>query len=194
MDRDKLEQAARLFVEGVGERFPGDDLERTPARVADAWAEDLLAGYARDPIEEMSWTEAPEKAGPVLVRDIRFSSICVHHLLPFVGVAHVAYLPGRRLAGLSKIGRVVEILSRRLQIQERLTDQIVRVLDEALEPRGVLALLEAEHTCMSLRGVRKENSRLVTVAAAGVLQNDPSARREILRILVPGSAGDGFPT
>lgn len=192
MDRNKIEEAVRVFLDGVGQRFPGDDLERTPARVAAAWADDLLSGYAFDPSAELTWTEVPETSGPVLVKEIRFSSVCVHHLLPFVGHAHVAYLPDERLAGLSKIGRVVDILSRRLQIQERLTGEIVRVLDETLKPRGVLALLEAEHTCMTLRGVRKESSRLVTMAAAGALKRDAAERREILRVLAPGSAGTDF--
>jgi GTP cyclohydrolase I len=194
MDRQKMEQGIRLFLEGVGERFAGDDLEKTPTRVARAWAEDLISGYALDPVKEMTWGSAPDATGTVFLRDVRFSSICVHHLLPFVGRAHVAYLPDRRLAGLSKIGRVIDALSRRLQIQEHLTHEIVETLDRALEPRGVLALLEAEHTCMSLRGVRKESSRMVTVAASGVLETDSDARSEVLRVLSPIPADSGFLT
>lgn len=194
MDRQKMEQGIRLFLEGIGEHFEGDDIERTPARVANAWADDLIAGYAVDPIQEMTWGSASGTPGAVFLRDVRFSSICVHHLLPFVGRAHVAYLPDRRLAGLSKIGRVVDALSRRLQIQEHLTHQIVETLDRALEPRGVLALLEAEHTCMSLRGVRKESSRMVTVAATGVLETDSNARSEVLRVLSSAAVDSGFLT
>jgi GTP cyclohydrolase I len=194
MDREKMERGIRVFLEGVGERFAGDDLEKTPGRVASAWADDLLAGYALDPLAEITWAAAPDGSGAVFVRDVRFSSICVHHLLPFVGRAHIAYLPDRRLAGLSKIGRVIDALSRRLQIQERLTGEIVQALDRALEPRGVLVLLEAEHTCMSLRGVRKENSRMVTVAASGVLETDSSARSDVLRVLAPAPADSGFLT
>jgi GTP cyclohydrolase I len=181
-----MEEGIRLFLEGVGERFPGDDLESTPARVAQAWHDDLLSGYHVDPDGEMSWTETSLDAGPVLVRDISFSSICVHHLLPFVGRAHVAYLPQHRLAGLSKIGRVVEAQARRLQIQERLTEQILDSLDRTLVPRGVLVVVEAEHTCMTLRGARKAGSRLMTVAAAGTYRDDPTARAEVLQMLGAG--------
>ncbi len=178
-----MAEGIRLFVDGIGERFAGDDLDSTPERVARAWAEDLVSGYGVDPLDELTWTEAPPGAGIVLVRDIRFASVCVHHLLPFAGVAHVAYLPGARLAGLSKLGRVVDAHARRLQIQERLTAEIVATISRALEPRGVLAILEAEHTCMSLRGVRKEGSRLVTAAAAGLYESDAAARREVFELL-----------
>ena len=180
MDRERLEQAVRSFVEAIGERFDGDDLARTPSRVAKAWHDDLLSGYAVDPDEALTWTDAPERSGLVVVRDVRFASVCVHHLLPFVGRAHVAYLPDRRLAGLSKLGRVVDAHARRLQIQERLTGEIADTIERVLRPRAVLVMLEAEHTCMTLRGVRKESSRLSTVAARGQYDTDPGARREAL--------------
>jgi len=182
MDRGKMEAGIRLFLEGMGERFPGDDLERTPARVADAWAEDLVAGYGTDPSAELTYTEAPERAGLVLVRDIPFTSVCVHHLLPSFGRAHVAYLPGKRLAGLSKIARLLDALGRRLQIQERLTGQVLEALERGLQPQGAVVLLDAEHTCMTLRGARKEGSRLVTVASSGMYA-DAAARREVLDLL-----------
>src|SRR5262245_24218578 len=114
VDPAKMTAGVRLFLEGLGERFSGDDLDATPARVARAWAEDLVSGYTEDPASVVTWTEAPPGAGLVIARDIRFSSICVHHLLPFSGVAHLAYLPGRRLAGLSKLGRVLDVHARRL--------------------------------------------------------------------------------
>jgi len=185
MDASKMEAGIRLFLEGIGERFPGDDLERTPARVSRAWVEDFVSGYASDPAAELTWTDAPAGAGPVLVRDVRFTSVCVHHLLPFSGVAHVAYLPAARLAGLSKLGRVVDAHARRLQIQEHLTLRITATIERALAPRAALVVLEAEHTCMTLRGVRKEGSRLLTYAAAGLWDADGAARREILDLLVP---------
>ena len=119
----------------------------------------------------------------MLVRRIRFTSVCVHHLLPFFGYANVAYLPNERLAGLSKIGRVVDAHARRLQTQERLNAAVVETLDAALEPHGTVAMFEAEHTCMSLRGARKENSRLVTVAARGVLQDDAAVRSEMFQLI-----------
>jgi GTP cyclohydrolase I len=178
-----MEAGTRLFLEGLGERFPGDDLDATPERVARAWAEDLAGGYELDAATELTWTPVPEGAALVLVRDVKFASLCVHHLLPFVGEAQLAYLPGRRLAGLSKLGRVVDLYARRLQLQERLTAQILTALVEQLEPRGAAVLMEAEHTCMTLRGVRKEGSRLVTLATAGVFETDPEARREVLDLM-----------
>ena len=138
-----MEEGIRLFLEGVGQRFSADDLERTPQRVARAWSQDLLSGYATDPEGELSWTRAPADSGPVFVRSIRFASVCVHHLLPFFGRAHVAYLPGERLAGLSKIGRVVDAHARRLQTQKHLTQAVISTLEQGLQSRGVLAMFEA---------------------------------------------------
>jgi GTP cyclohydrolase I len=186
MDPKKMEAGIRLFLEGIGERFDGDDLDKTPGRVAKAWVEDLVSGYPTDPAAELTYVSAPAPCGPVLAKDMRFASVCVHHLLPFTGMAHVAYLPALRLAGLSKLGRVVDALSRRLQIQEHLTGRIAATLELALAPRAVLVVLDAEHTCMTLRGVRKEGSRLVTYAATGLWADDVSARREILDLLAPG--------
>ena len=189
MDRKKMKDGIGTFLEGLDQRFEGDDQEKTPERVAAAWIDDLVAGYAIEPEAELSWTAAPKGCGPVLVRRISFASICVHHLLPFFGQAYVAYVPGERMAGLSKIGRVVEAHARRLQTQERLTAKIVETLDRTLNPKGVVAILEAEHTCMTLRGVKKERSRMTTVASAGCYDTDASARSEILSLLVrDGSA------
>jgi len=186
MDATKMEAGIRLFLEGLGRRFAGDDLDKTPNRVAKAWVDDLVSGYATDPVAELTFVPAPAVCGPVLAKDIRFASVCVHHLLPFSGLAHVAYLPADRLAGLSKLGRVVDALSRRLQIQEHLTGSIAATLDSALAPRAVLVVLDAEHTCMTLRGVRKEGSRLLTYAATGLWASDAAARGEILDLLAPG--------
>jgi GTP cyclohydrolase I len=194
MDVAKMEAAIRAFLDGLGERFPGDDLERTPARVARAWSEDLVGGYSVDPVADLTWTPVKAGTGPVVVRGVRFTSICAHHLLPFFGHAHVAYLPGEKLVGLSKIGRVVDAHARRLQTQERLTEAIVETLTAALDPRGALAVLEAEHTCMTCRGVRKEQSRMVTMASSGIYAGDVAARREILDLIGEGSdeaAGTG---
>lgn len=191
MDATKMTAGIRLFLEGLGEAGAGQEAAATPERVARAWVEDLVGGYDQDPVTELTWTPVDEGGALVLVRGISLSSICVHHLLPFFGVAHVAYLPGRRLAGLSKIGRVVDALARRLQTQERLTASIVRAMVEALDPRGVVAVLQAEHTCMTLRGVRKERSEMITVASAGVFEGDAAARREVLDLLAirPGGGG-----
>ncbi len=190
VDRSKMTEGVRTFLNGLGQRFEGDDQDKTPQRVADAWADDLVAGYAVDPELELSWTPAPADCGPVLVRRIDFASVCVHHLLPFFGLAYLGYLPDQRLAGLSKLGRVVDAYARRLQTQERMTSQIVCCVDRVLSPRGVVALLEAEHTCMTLRGVRKERSRMVTVASAGCYESDPAARREVLELLTDRHLGN----
>lgn len=189
MDAIKMEAGIRLFLEGLGERVAGDDIEKTPRRVARAWAEDLVSGYGVDPIAELTYVAAPPSSGPVILKDIRFSSVCVHHLLPFAGLAHVAYLPAARLAGLSKLGRAVDALSRRLQIQEHLTGSIAATIETALAPKAVLVVLDAEHTCMTLRGVRKEGSRLLTYAVRGAWADDAGGRREILDILDAGRSG-----
>lgn len=182
MDRAKMEDGVRRLLEGMG-RPLDDELAATPERVARAWAEDLVAGYAADPERELSWTPVSEGVGPVLVRGISVASICAHHLLPFFGTAHVAYLPGRRLAGLSKIGRVVDVHARRLQTQERLTAAIVETLARGLDCRGAIAVIRATHTCMALRGVRKEQSEMLTVAAWGAYETDRDARSEILALI-----------
>lgn len=186
MDRTKMEAGIRLFLEGLGERFAGDDLDKTPRRVARAWSEELVSGYGIDPVAELTYAAAPPSTGPVILKDVRFSSVCVHHLLPFAGLAHVAYLPAARLVGLSKLGRAVDALSRRLQIQEHLTGSIASAIETALAPKAVLVVLDAEHTCMTLRGVRKEGSRLVTYAVRGAWADDAAARREILGIFDSG--------
>jgi GTP cyclohydrolase I len=183
MDQAKMAEGIRLFLEGLDRRFEGDDQDATPARVARAWVRDLVSGYEVDPGSVLTWTPTPAGCGPVLVRSIHFASVCVHHLLPFFGVAHVAYLPGERLAGLSKLSRVVEAHARRLQTQEHLTDGIVASIDNVLEPRGVLVVMEAEHTCMTLRGVRQEQSSMVTISSAGLYDSDIGARGELLALL-----------
>ncbi len=183
MDQKKMEEGIRLFLEGLGCELEDAELKKSPGRVARAWAEDLVCGYGADPDRQLTWTPVEAGGGPVIVRGISFASVCTHHLLPFFGSADVAYLPERRLAGLSKIGRVVDVHARRLQTQERLTAAIVKTLASGLACRGVIAQLRAEHTCMALRGVRKEQSEMITVASAGVYDSDPAARAEILGLL-----------
>jgi GTP cyclohydrolase I len=183
MDREKMVTAVRMFLDGIGHRADAEDVKATPDRVARAWSEDLVVGYERDPAEELTWTEVEAGRGPVLVRRISFASICVHHLLPFFGFAGLAYLPGTRQAGLSKLGRVVDAHARRLQTQEHLTESIVKTVDDVLAPAGVIGVLEAEHTCMTIRGVRKEQSRMMTMATAGAYRDDAAARRDVLALL-----------
>lgn len=193
MDRSKMETAVRLFLEGMGRRPDGDDLEATPARVARAWCDDLVSGYDVEPVAELTWTPVEAGGGPVVVRRVRFASVCVHHLLPFFGFAHVAYAPDRRLAGLSKISRVIDAHARRLQTQERLTAAIVDTMHMALAPHGAIALLEAEHTCMTVRGVRKDQGRMVTLSSVGLYREDPAARNEILGLLQGRTDGSESP-
>lgn len=184
-----MEAGIRLFLEGLASGVSRNELDTTPQRVARAWAEDLVSGYGLDPARELTWTPAAGATGPVLIRRVSLVSVCVHHLLPFFGFAHIAYLPADRIAGLSKIGRVIDAHSRRLQTQERLTSAIVQTLAQGLEPQAVLVLIQAEHTCMTLRGVRKEQSQMLTVAAAGQYERDAAMRREALELLTGNASG-----
>jgi GTP cyclohydrolase I len=173
------ERAVRDLLIALGRDLRDPGLRDTPRRVAAAFAE-LLSH------EPVSLTTFPNDAGYdelVVVREIPFHSLCMHHLLPFHGVAHVAYLPGERIIGLSKLARVVELYARELQLQERLTMQIARCLDEHLRPKGVGVVIEAEHLCMSLRGVQKAGTRTTTSALLGVLRDDARTRQEFLALV-----------
>lgn len=183
-----LELHVRAILEGLGEDLDRPGLARTPIRVETAlrW---LTRGY------EMSVEAAVGGAvydepheNMILVRDIELYSLCEHHLLPFYGRAHVAYIPDGRILGLSKLPRVVEVFARRLQVQERLTDQIAEAIMDVLRPRGVGVVIEAAHLCMMMRGVEKQNSRTVTSSVLGAFRSDPKTRDEFLR-LVHGASG-----
>lgn len=179
IDLVAAEEAARALLVALGTDVEDEGLADTPRRMAGAYAELLT------PVPFIA-TTFPNDAGYdelVVARDIPFHSLCQHHLLPFHGVAHVAYLPGERIVGLSKLARVVESLSRDLQVQERLTVQVADWLEETLDPRAVGVVLEAEHTCMSLRGVRKPGSRTVTSALRGLLRDDARTRSEFLSLV-----------
>ena len=181
-DQARVAAAAAEVLQAIGEDPTRPGLQRTPDRVARAWAE-RLAGYGEDPASHLRTTFQVESDELVLVRDIEFQSVCEHHMLPFTGHAHVAYLPnGGRVTGLSKLGRCVDGFARRLQVQERLTQQVVDAVEAELGARGVAAILSAEHTCMTLRGVRKPGARTVTAAFRGELDN-PAARAELLSLL-----------
>ncbi|MBI4336070.1 MAG: GTP cyclohydrolase I FolE, partial [Candidatus Omnitrophica bacterium] len=155
MDKKKIEKAVRMILEAVGEDLRRKDIADTPRRVADMY-EEILAGQGADPARELEVVFEKEHDEVVLLKDIPLYSMCEHHLLPFIGRAHVAYIPkGNRITGLSKIARVVETLSRRLQVQEHLTTEIVEVIMKKLKPKGAMVVIEAEHLCMSMRGVKK---------------------------------------
>ena len=172
------EEGARLLLEGLGADLTDESLRDTPRRVAQALAELLT------PVEFEATTFPNEGYDELVVaRSIPFHSLCEHHLLPFQGIAHVGYLPGERIVGLSKLARVVELYARRLQVQERMTVQIADWLQERLEPRGIGVVLEAEHLCMSLRGVQKPGSRTVTSALRGLVRDDARTRQEFLGLV-----------
>ena len=181
-DRALIQRAARLLLRGIGETGLQRDLLATPRRVADAWSAEIVSGYRADPGRILAKTIPAQDRDLVVVRDIPFTSVCVHHLLPFFGTAHVAYLPGDRLIGLSKITRAVDALARRLQLQERLTRQVVEALALALRPLGAACKMEAEHLCMTIRGTRKTGTRVVTSAYTGVFRSSPALRAEFLRL------------
>ncbi len=176
IDRDGVERAARELLSALGADLDDEDLRETPRRMADTYAELLTP-------EAFNLTTFPNDEGYdelIVVRDIPFQSLCMHHVLPFHGVAHVAYLPAKRILGLSKLARVVDLFARGLQLQERLTTQIATCLQDELRPQGVGVVLEAEHLCMSLRGVQKPGARTVTSALHGLVRDDPRTREEFL--------------
>ena len=183
-DRDKIIAGVRLILAGVGEDPDRPGIVRTPERVADMYAE-ILAGIGQDPRELLTVVQGAGHDEMIMVRDIPLQSLCEHHMVPFSGKAHVAYVPNRdgRITGLSKIARVVDVLSKRLQIQEHLTTQIADALDEALAPRGVFVMIEAEHLCMTMRGVKKPGSVTVTSAVRGVFRSDARTRTEAFELL-----------
>jgi GTP cyclohydrolase I len=178
LDRTAVERAARDLLAALGADVAADGLRETPRRMADAYAELLTPA-------PFKLTTFPNDEGYdelVVVRDIPFHSLCMHHMLPFHGVAHVAYLPAERILGLSKLARVVELFARDLQLQERLTVQIADWLQRQLRPKGVGVVLEAEHFCMSLRGIQKPGAKTVTSALHGVVRDDPRTRGEFLSL------------
>jgi GTP cyclohydrolase I len=180
---DKLEEAVRNTLLEIGEDPAREGLERTPYRVAKALAF-LTSGYEKDVMKELNGAVFNEKYSEmVIVKDIDFFSMCEHHMLPFFGRAHVAYIPNGKIIGLSKLPRIVEVFSRRLQVQERMTQQIADTLYEALNPLGVGIVIEARHMCMMMRGVEKRNSVATTSAMLGAFRNDVKTRQEFLTLL-----------
>jgi len=178
LDRRRAEHAAREMLDALGIDVESESIRETPRRMVGV-LEELLSAESFNP------TTFPNDAGYdelVVVANIPFHSLCEHHLLPFHGVAHVGYLPGERIVGLSKLARVVDLFARSLQVQERLTAQIAGWLDEHLEPKGVGVVLEAEHLCMSLRGVQKAGARTVTSTLHGLVRDDPRTRQEFLAL------------
>jgi GTP cyclohydrolase I len=178
-----MENLIKEMLEKLGEDPQREGLVKTPERVARAWKE-ITAGYEQDPGEMVrSATFRAEGQEMVIVNDIDFYSVCEHHMLPFFGKAHVAYIPNGKIVGLSKIARVVEAYARRLQVQERMTAQIATCLTDNLKPLGVAVTLHAQHLCMMMRGIQKQNSYAVTSEMQGCFQNDPKTRAEFLTLI-----------
>jgi GTP cyclohydrolase I len=182
IDQPRIEAAVREILLAVGEDPQREGLRDTPARVARMYAE-LFAGLRKNPREHLSKTFTQKYDEMVLVKDIGFESICEHHLLPFMGKAHIAYLPNGKIVGLSKLARAVEVLSRRPQVQERMTEELADLVMEQLDARGVGVILEATHTCMVIRGVRKPDSLCTTSAMRGVFQTNQSSRAELMALV-----------
>ncbi len=189
MDLKKIERGVRLILEGVEENPERPGIRTTPKRVSRMLAE-ILGGIGIDPAKDLHVIEDEKHDEMVLIKNIPLYSMCEHHLLPFAGIAHVAYIPKEgRIVGLSKIARVIDTLSRRLQVQERLTKQIADLLNERLKPLGVMVVIEAEHMCMSMRGAKKPKTITVTSAVRGSFRTNPATRAEAMMLIRGGMTG-----
>ncbi len=182
--REEAEAAVRVLLRWAGENPEREGLRGTPDRVVRSY-EEFFAGYGTDPVAmlERTFEETDGYDEIVMLRHIRLESYCEHHMVPIVGHAHVAYLPHRRVVGISKLARVVDAYAKRLQIQEKLTAQIANTINDVLKPRGVAVMIEAEHQCMSTRGVHKDGVSMVTSHMLGAFRDDPSTRREVLAMM-----------
>ncbi len=182
VDSDKVKRAVELLLEGIGEDPAREGLVETPDRVARMWSE-LAGGMDADASEHLSKTFAVRSNDLVIERDITFYSLCEHHLLPFYGTVAIGYVPNGRVAGLSKLARTVEVYARRLQLQEQLTAQVADAMMEHLAPQGAIVLIEAEHMCMTMRGVQKPGTKTVTLARRGCFESDPALEERFFRML-----------
>ena len=183
MDKKTIKDATKAILKAIGENPNREDLKETPSRVADMY-EEIFSGVNKDPKKELEVILDQKHDEIILLKDIPLYSVCEHHLLPFIGRASVAYIPKNgRVTGLSKLARVVDILAKRPQIQERLTTQIAEVVMSKLKPKGVMVVIEAEHLCMSMRGVQKPGARTVTSAVRGIFQSNEKTRFETLSLM-----------
>jgi GTP cyclohydrolase I len=184
VDREKIESAIRSILEAIGEDPDREGLRLTPSRVANMY-EEIFAGMGVKPIELLQAQFSEEHEEMIIVKDIPLYSVCEHHLMPFIGKAHVAYVPGEtgQITGISKLARVVDSLSKRLQVQERLTTQVADTIMDGLNAQGVLVVLAAEHLCMSMRGVKKPGTVTVTSAVRGLFYRSPAARAEAMSLI-----------
>ncbi|MCD6221229.1 GTP cyclohydrolase I FolE [bacterium] len=184
MNREKIEKAVKQILEGIGENVNRKGLKETPRRVA-KMLEEILSGYKQDPKKILGKVFYEEFNELVLVKDIPFYSLCEHHILPFFGKAHIAYIPdGKKVVGISKFARLVDVFTKRLQLQERMTNQIADTIMETLTPQGAMVVIEAEHLCMIMRGVKKPGSKIVTSAMRGIFLRDLRTRAEALNLIM----------
>lgn len=182
VDQDKIREAVKLLLEGIGEDIHREGLADTPERIARMY-EEIFGGMEEDAAEHLSKVFTVDSHEMVLEKDIVFYSMCEHHMLPFYGRAHVAYVPDGKVVGLSKLARTVEVYARRLQIQEHMTAQIADAIMEHLAPQGVMVVVEAEHMCMTMRGVKKPGSQTVSVATRGVFEDNEALQNRFFRML-----------
>lgn len=182
IDQEKVKQGIRLILEGIGEDISREGLLDTPDRIARMY-EEIFGGMEEDAGVHLSRTFHADHSEMVIERDITFYSTCEHHMLPFYGKAHIAYIPDGKVVGLSKLARTVEVFARRLQLQEQLTGQIADTLMEHMQPKGALVMIEAEHMCMTMRGIKKPGSQTVTVARRGIFETEPEWEERFFRIL-----------
>ena len=182
VDCERIEKAVKEILLAIGEDLHREGIKNTPSRVANMYTE-LLGGINEDPKKYLRSIFTENYDEIVLLRNISFYSICEHHLMPFIGSAHVAYLPEGKVLGVSKLARIVDSFSRRLQVQERLTDQIADFIMDNLKPKGVAVVLEASHSCMTIRGIKKPGSMMVTSSLRGTFRKDPKSRSEVLSLI-----------
>ena len=182
IDHKKIEQAVMLFLEGIGEDVCREGLKETPERIARMCGE-LYGGMEEDAAVHLSKTFSVDSSEMVIEKDITFYSTCEHHILPFYGKVHIAYIPDGKVVGLSKLARTVEVFARRLQLQEQLTGQIADALMESMQPKGALVMIEAEHMCMTMLGIKKPGSRTVTLAKRGVFETDSALEERFFRMM-----------
>ncbi|MGN0402524.1 MAG: GTP cyclohydrolase I FolE [Acetatifactor sp.] len=192
VDQDKIKQAVKLLLEGIGEDTEREGLVDTPDRIARMYTE-IFSGMTEDPAVPLSRVFTVENSEMVLEKDIVFYSMCEHHMMPFYGKAHVAYIPDGEVVGLSKLARTVEVYAKRLQVQERMTNQIADAVMEHLMPRGVMVVVEAEHMCMTMRGVKKPGSKTVSIATRGAFAGNAELQNRFFQMLRMGDADEEMP-
>jgi GTP cyclohydrolase I len=184
LDKKMIEEGVRLIIKGIGEDINREGLQRTPERVSEM-CEEIFSGIGQDPAKELEPLFDENHDEMIIVKDIPFYSICEHHMVPFTGKAHIAYIPNKngKVVGLSKLIRVLDVVAKRLQVQEKLTSIVADTIEKKIKPRGVLVIVEAEHLCMSMRGVKKPNTLTVTSAVRGLFRENPASRNEAMALI-----------